>query len=341
MLRILFAAMYIFPLLCFSSQAQSHGGGLNAEGCHNDRKRGTYHCHRGNSSPKRSARSKPVYVASIRSIYANCAEAREAGAAPIYRGSPGYSTKLDRDGDGVACEGGASSSSQASSSSSGTASTPVTLISTPSQTPILTAPIEGIAQVLDGDTIQIGITRIRLYGIDAFEGEQRCANSSGQSYGCGGIATRALAEQLEGKLVSCVPKGIDAYKRQLAVCRAESIDLSSFMARQGHALAYIKYSLDYVSDETFAKAELAGAHSGTFEKPWEYRLTRGAAGAEAIRQNTPPSPDCTIKGNVRSDGTRIYHMPSDLSYQKVKPENWFCDEDEAKRARFRPAYKPN
>ena len=36
--------------------------------------------------------------------YANCAEARAAGAAPIHRGEPGYTRKLDRDGDGIACE---------------------------------------------------------------------------------------------------------------------------------------------------------------------------------------------------------------------------------------------
>jgi hypothetical protein len=36
--------------------------------------------------------------------YANCSEVRAAGAAPIYRGDPGYSSSLDRDGDGVACE---------------------------------------------------------------------------------------------------------------------------------------------------------------------------------------------------------------------------------------------
>ena len=36
--------------------------------------------------------------------YANCTEAREAGAAPLRRGDPGYSTRLDRDGDGTACE---------------------------------------------------------------------------------------------------------------------------------------------------------------------------------------------------------------------------------------------
>jgi hypothetical protein len=36
--------------------------------------------------------------------YRNCADARADGAAPLYAGQPGYSTRLDRDGDGVACE---------------------------------------------------------------------------------------------------------------------------------------------------------------------------------------------------------------------------------------------
>ena len=36
--------------------------------------------------------------------YANCTQAKNAGAAPLYSGQPGYSRKLDRDGDGIACE---------------------------------------------------------------------------------------------------------------------------------------------------------------------------------------------------------------------------------------------
>lgn len=36
--------------------------------------------------------------------YKNCSEARAAGVTPLYRGDPGYRSKLDRDGDGVACE---------------------------------------------------------------------------------------------------------------------------------------------------------------------------------------------------------------------------------------------
>lgn len=36
--------------------------------------------------------------------YKNCTAARAAGADPIYAGEPGYNNRLDRDGDGVACE---------------------------------------------------------------------------------------------------------------------------------------------------------------------------------------------------------------------------------------------
>lgn len=45
----------------------------------------------------RRAASSSVY-------YRNCAEARAAGAAPIYRGQPGYRVEMDGDGDGIACE---------------------------------------------------------------------------------------------------------------------------------------------------------------------------------------------------------------------------------------------
>lgn len=42
--------------------------------------------------------------APARTYYKNCKEAREAGAAPLYEGDPGYSPHLDRDKDGIACE---------------------------------------------------------------------------------------------------------------------------------------------------------------------------------------------------------------------------------------------
>ncbi len=54
------------------------------------------------SRPPRS--SSPA--AGAATSYANCAEVRAAGKAPIRRGQPGYSTRLDRDRDGIACQFG-------------------------------------------------------------------------------------------------------------------------------------------------------------------------------------------------------------------------------------------
>lgn len=49
------------------------------------------------TQPQTKAQTQDVY-------YKNCSEARAAGAAPIYRGEPGYRKGLDRDNDGIACE---------------------------------------------------------------------------------------------------------------------------------------------------------------------------------------------------------------------------------------------
>ncbi|WP_286175111.1 excalibur calcium-binding domain-containing protein [Mycobacterium sp. DL99] len=58
-----------------------------------------------------AAATSSLLAAPIANAYPNCAAARAAGAAPLYAGQPGYSTKLDRDGDGVACETGGGSAS--------------------------------------------------------------------------------------------------------------------------------------------------------------------------------------------------------------------------------------
>lgn len=80
----------------------AHPGGLNAEGCHNNRKTGDYHCHQRRSAPSTPRQS--LLGSEGRRPFANCAAARAAGAAPVRVGDPGYGRHLDRDGDGVGCE---------------------------------------------------------------------------------------------------------------------------------------------------------------------------------------------------------------------------------------------
>lgn len=97
----------------------AHGGGLNRDGCHHDRRNGGYHCHRG--APAAESRTRSAYTnpaanayaparargyapASGSGAYRNCTQARAAGAAPVRRGDPGYGPHLDRDNDGIGCE---------------------------------------------------------------------------------------------------------------------------------------------------------------------------------------------------------------------------------------------
>lgn len=110
------ARLLVLSLMFALSQAASaHGGGLNADGCHVNRKTGDYHCHRSASrqslTPDAYATARngaPLTSASngARSVpaFANCAEARAAGAAPVRLGEPGYGAHLDRDNDGIGCE---------------------------------------------------------------------------------------------------------------------------------------------------------------------------------------------------------------------------------------------
>lgn len=100
MRALCFALLFTVSIAAASSPTAAHSGGLNAAGCHNDRKNGGYHCHRAlvrEILPFRQSSTDSAY-------YPNCAAARAAGAAPIRVGEPGYRAGLDRDRDGIACE---------------------------------------------------------------------------------------------------------------------------------------------------------------------------------------------------------------------------------------------
>lgn len=56
------------------------------------------------ATAKPSPTVKPTAATESKVYYNNCTEAKAAGAYNIQRGQPGYSAKLDRDNDGVACE---------------------------------------------------------------------------------------------------------------------------------------------------------------------------------------------------------------------------------------------
>ena len=140
--------------------------------------------------------------------------------------------------------------------------------------------VEGAARVVDGDTIEIDETRIRLWGIDAPELAQRCSED-GTPYPCGLDAAQALRKQIGRKSVRCVRGDTDRYGRMVGLCSLDGIDVSRWMVQQGQAIAFRRYSLDYVADEDAARAAKVGLWAGEFQDPSEFRHQNRRAPSDA------------------------------------------------------------
>lgn len=129
----------------------------------------------------------------------------------------------------------------------------------------------GVASVIDGDTLEIHGERVRLFGVDAFESGQWCGEGEWHAP-CGQRAAQALADFVGRKTVVCRPQGARSYDRIVARCYLDGrYDLAQHMVRNGHALAWTLYSMDYLGDMEQAKAERRGAWVSTFVEPWTYR----------------------------------------------------------------------
>ena len=190
----------IFSLV-ISGQAFGHGGGLDAQGGHTNRKTGEYHYHRGPSKGKPAGVKQPA-----------------AGGAEEKQ-------------------------------------------------------IVGVASVIDGDTIEIHGQRIRLHGIDAPESKQLCV-VDGKPWRCGAEAANRISETIGRKTVLCDWRDKDRYGRVVAVCSVDGKDLNAWMVSEGLAVAYRKYSADYVGQEDEAKVGRRGVWASEFDMPWDWRKTK-------------------------------------------------------------------
>ena len=197
------------------------------------------------------------------------------------------------------------------------------------------AEITGKVRVIDGDTLDVGRTRIRLHGIDAPETDQPCTTLKGQNWACGDWITRQVRDRFQGVTARCEPLDTDRYGRTVARCFVGDTDMGKALVQDGLAFAYRKYSMDYDLDEKAAFVADRGVHGFVMQSPARYRLTR-------IKGRVGDDPNCLIKGNISASGKHIYHMPGQEFYdrtgiQAAKGERWFCSEAQAQASGWRPA----
>jgi endonuclease YncB( thermonuclease family) len=134
------------------------------------------------------------------------------------------------------------------------------------------AAISGSPRVVDGDTLEVGAQRVRLFGIAAPALDQLCQHG-GQEYQCGRVARAALWDLVGGLDVSCEPAGAASTQDgvTVATCHAGKLDLSEAMVRNGWALADPAATGRYAALEAQAKQARRGLWRGAFEPPWQWR----------------------------------------------------------------------
>lgn len=216
----------------------------------------------------------------------------------------------------------------------------------------MAADLAGIPRIVDGDTVEISGTKIRLNGIDAPETDQLCLDAKGGKWACGVASRDALVARSAGRPWACTVSGQDRYGRSLATCSVGGEDVERWMVRSGWALSFVRYSHTYDADEAAARGAKSGLWAGSFIAPWDWRarnkqtVVLGSASVPANAQtillgaasaSEAPDPACTIKGNVSRSGECIFHVPGGRFYAKVnmdlsKGKRWFCTTAEAEAA---------
>src|SRR5258707_2065942 len=107
------------------------------------------------------------------------------------------------------------------------------------------ADITGVPKIREGDSIQIGNSRIRLGGIDAPSTDQLCLNTSGERWTCGVSARDELIKHVGAKSWTCHARTTDRRGRIVARCEVEGEDIQKWLVASGGAPSFTPVSHDY------------------------------------------------------------------------------------------------
>lgn len=138
--------------------------------------------------------------------------------------------------------------------------------------PALAADLTGVPTVVDGDTLRLDGATVRLWGVDAPEGKQHCSRPRQDEYDCGRVAAGVLQGLIGGRAIVCRQRDTDQYRRVVASCTVEGVDLGSMMVNLGWAVDYTEISHGaYQLEEGAARKAKRGMWAGEFDRPAEWR----------------------------------------------------------------------
>lgn len=132
--------------------------------------------------------------------------------------------------------------------------------------PVTNAEVSGVLKMIDGETVEIGGARFRLYGIDAPDPGQSC-EIRGREYNCGHVSKTALMDLVAGVKIRCILRALPG----LATCYANGYDLAEGMVHTGWAMAMKRDGGKYLRIEREAERARRGLWQGNFVAPWDWK----------------------------------------------------------------------
>jgi endonuclease YncB( thermonuclease family) len=122
--------------------------------------------------------------------------------------------------------------------------------------------------VIDGDTVRYNGAPVHLWGIDAPERGQICADG----WPAGKMAADYLAGLIHDRRLACkLEPSAAAGGKTFALCKVDGQDLSAAMAGAGMAWSYTAQTTDYTVQESNAMIGVLGVHAHDCMKAWEWR----------------------------------------------------------------------
>lgn len=208
-----------------------------------------------------------------------------------------------------------------------------------------------VKKVVDGDTFDVSINgqikRIRLIGVDTPEtvDPRKAVQCFGKE------ASNKAVELLFNKKVKLEADStqgeLDKYGRLLRyVIREDGLFFNKWMIENGYAHEYTyskpyKYQQEFKNAQQEAETQKRGlwADNACPSAPVEAPKSVTPTSVAPVTSAPTPAPTqaCTIKGNISSDGRKLYHLTNCPSYKATKieesqGEKWFCSEPEAVQA---------